>query len=70
MRLIHTPTGKQLAVSHEATTFRGEKVVITGIYPPGTASHAHGTGRVEVEWEANGHRQLLFPSVINAEFVE
>jgi len=59
MQLIDSTTKKPVNVGDIVTTFRGEKMVVTGMIEP---RHAGSTGRVILDGQA------YYPSVINAEW--
>ena len=63
IRLIDVNTKKEIKERDPAATFRGEVVVVSRIWPPGTSQGGRG-GRVQLE-----DGSLFFPSVINAAWV-
>jgi hypothetical protein len=65
-RLINRKTTFPMYLGDPVKTFRGEKGTIIGIQPP----HRQGTsGKVVIRREM-GIEDLVYPSVIDAEFIE
>lgn len=63
MKLVYEKTGLDVKVGDNATTFRGESVVVRSIEKP---RHGGSTGRVYFEDGLGG----VFPSVIDAKWID
>jgi hypothetical protein len=63
--LIFNQSRKPVKIGDEATTFRGEKVVVTGIHEP---HKPQSTGRVAVRYGDDTVREF-FPGVIGASWI-
>lgn len=64
MKLISKETGKEIKLGDTVNDFRGDQLVVTTIYPPGT-SQGGKNGRVGTD-----NNRIFYASVINAVFVE
>jgi hypothetical protein len=65
MVLVYEKTGKVVKVGDRARTFRGERVVVVGMYVP----HKPGSsGRVRVRFVKDGWEQSFYPFVIGAKW--
>ena len=62
MRLISKGSGVQLKVGDNAIDFRGDRRIITAIYPP---RHSASEGHVQLD-----DFGMTYASVIDAEFVD
>jgi hypothetical protein len=69
LKLIHTNTGKEVAVGDEVTNFRGEKAIVTGWSKPKSAASSGHISVRGVDDPKDDEGRQYYASVFDCEWI-